>query len=106
MQGHFIHQVYFWLSNPGKEEDHIALVEGLQKLTVIPHILHFHIGIPAATRREVIDSSYAVSWLAIFKTADDQNIYQEHPLHLEFVAACSHLWNKVVVYDSIDGKDH
>jgi hypothetical protein len=78
------------------------LREGLKKLSSIPHLLHFHIGTPATTRRDVIDSSYTFSWLAIFRTAEDQDIYQEHPIHLEFVANCSHLWKKVVVYDSLD----
>jgi hypothetical protein len=103
MQEHFIHQVYFWLANPDNQEDHASLLKGLKNLTSIPNIVHFHIGEPAATRREVIDSSYSLSWLAIFKTAADQDSYQEHTLHLEFVSSCGHLWNKVVVYDSIDG---
>ncbi|MEC7471585.1 MAG: Dabb family protein, partial [Pseudomonadota bacterium] len=27
--------------------------------------------------------------------------YQTHPLHVKFVEQCSHLWSKVVVYDSV-----
>ncbi len=100
LEGKFIHQVYFWLIHPDDHSANDALREGLQKLSAIPEILYFHIGSPAATRREVIDSSYSLSWMAVFSSAKDQDIYQEHPIHLEFVANCSHLWNKVVVYDS------
>ncbi|MCA1758894.1 MAG: Dabb family protein [Bacteroidales bacterium] len=29
-------------------------------------------------------------------------MYQVHPLHVKFVEENSHLWDKVVVYDSVD----
>lgn len=32
------------------------------------------------------------------KTFADQNTYQQHPIHQQFVERCSHLWEKVVVY--------
>ena len=98
----FVHHVYFWLNNPGSEEDLEALLAGLKKLASVETIYQFHIGTPAATRREVIDSSYAASWMVIFKTAEDQGSYQVDPIHLDFVKECSHLWSKVTVYDSID----
>jgi len=98
----FIHHVYFWLKNPGSETDRKALIEGLQKLSDLGLIKTFHIGIPAATRREVIDSSYSVSWLLYFENAADQDSYQTDPVHLKFVAECKHLWEKVIVYDTVD----
>jgi hypothetical protein len=61
-----------------------------------------HIGVPASTRRDVIDSGYSVSWLTLFDDAEGQDTYQTHPIHLEFVETCSSLWEKVVVYDSKD----
>jgi hypothetical protein len=64
-------------------------------------IRDFHIGIPADTHRNVVDRSYDVSWLAVFATAEDQDTYQTHETHLQFVKTCSHLWEKVTVYDSI-----
>lgn len=73
---------------------------GLQQLSVVPQIRTFHIGRPAPTNRSVIDASYSVSWLNIFDTAEDEAVYQQHPLHLAFVAECAHLWERVVVYDS------
>jgi hypothetical protein len=62
----------------------------------------FHIGKPADTNRDVIDRSYAVSWMLVFDNAADQASYQTDPVHLKFIADCSMLWNKVVVYDSVD----
>jgi hypothetical protein len=32
-------------------------------------------------------------------TSHGQRAYQEHPIHQKFVADCSHLWERVVVYD-------
>jgi hypothetical protein len=98
----FVHHVYFWLKNPGSAEDKTKLIEGLQKLSKVSTIKTFHIGQPAATNREVIDRSYAISWLVFFNNAQDQDSYQSDPIHLKFVEECSHLWNKVIVYDSVD----
>lgn len=102
MKNVFVHQVYFWLKNPNSTEDLGKLIEGLKKLSVIKTIRQFHIGKPAGTSRDVIDGSYAVSWLTIFDTRADQDSYQIDPIHLKFVEECSILWNKVIVYDSID----
>jgi len=97
----FIHHVYFWLKNSGDENGRDELINGLKKLSAAAIIRDFHIGIPAATRREVIDSSYAVSWLLLFDNKEDQDSYQTDPMHIKFVEECSHLWQKVVVYDTV-----
>ena len=97
----FVHHVYFWLNNPENKEDLEKLIAGLQSLSKVSEIASFHIGVPAPTNREVIDSSYAVSWLNIFNSEEDEKIYQTHPMHLKFIEDCSPLWRKVIVYDSI-----
>ena len=101
-KGMFIHHVYFWLKNSGSKEDKAKLIDGLKKLSKVKTIKQYYIGQPADTRREVIDSSYDVSWLLFFETAADQDSYQTDPVHLKFVEECSSLWKKVTVYDSID----
>jgi hypothetical protein len=98
----FVHHVYFWLKNPRTKEDLAKLVAGLERLSKVKNIDSFHIGQPAATNREVIDTSYSVSWLIIFRDKAAQDAYQVDPIHLKFVEECSYLWQKVVVYDSID----
>ena len=97
----FVHHVYFWLNNPDSKEDLEQLVAGLHSLTQIKEIKSYHIGIPAATNRAVIDGSYSISWLNIFNSPEDQEKYQNHPIHLAFVENCSSLWQKVQVYDSV-----
>lgn len=100
----FVHHVYFWLKNPGSEADRNKLIEGLQALAKVKPIRMAHIGTPAATNRSVIDRSYAVSWLLFFDNLEDEEIYQKHPEHLKFVENYSHLWEKVIVYDSVGKK--
>ena len=98
----FIHHVYFWLDKTESKDDHAALQAGLQALSKVPSIQQFHIGVPATTNRDVIETTYQFSWLAIFPTKEAQDEYQVDPIHLKFVEECSYLWNKVVVHDSVD----
>lgn len=98
----FVHHVYFWLNNKDSKEDRAALIKGLQGLSKIDYIKLYHIGQPADTNREVIDTSYSVSWLLFFNNKEEEERYQKDPVHLKFVEDCKHLWSKVVVYDSVD----
>lgn len=96
------HQVFFWLKRPGNADDRAKLVAGLKTLSVVPQVRELHVGVPAGTeQRDVVDASFDVSELMLFDTLADQKAYQEHPTHLAFVAACSSLWRKVVVYDTV-----
>lgn len=97
----FVHHVYFWLNNPNSAADKAKLIEGLKKLAKVKTIKEYHIGVPADTNRDVIDSSYAVSWMLVFDDKKAQDSYQEDPIHLDFVKNYSPLWNKVIVYDSV-----
>lgn len=100
----FVHHVYFWLKNPSSEADKTKLLEGLNKLAKVPTIRMVHIGTPASTNRSVIERGYAVSWLCFFDNLEEEEIYQKHPIHLKFVEDYSHLWEKVIVYDSVGPK--
>lgn len=97
----FVHHVYFWLKNTGNEADRAKLMEGLDRLSKVPTIKMVHIGTPASTNRSVIERGYAVSWLCFFNNLEDEEIYQSHPIHLKFIEDYSHLWEKVIVYDSV-----
>jgi hypothetical protein len=98
----FIHHVYFWLAEPHNAEHRRLLIEGLKKLSAASSIQRYHIGRPANTKRDVIDTTYSLSWCLFFDNAADQDSYQVDPIHLRFVAECKHLWKRVQVYDSID----
>jgi hypothetical protein len=100
----FIHHVFFWLKDPSSEQDRQDLLAGLEKLSKVKTIKMFHIGQPANTNRDVIDTSYSLSWMLMFESPVDQDSYQVDPIHLKFVEECQHLWQKVVVYDAVDAK--
>lgn len=98
-----LHHVFFWLKQPGSVSDRKKLVEGLQTLKAIPTIKQLHIGYPASTeKREVVDNSWDVSELMFFDDLAGQKVYQDHPIHQDFVQNYGHLWSKVVVYDAMD----
>jgi hypothetical protein len=98
-----IHHVFFWLKNAGSQADRDLLILGLRTLKTIDAVRQLHIGVPASTeKRDVVDNSYDVSELMFFDSVEDQARYQVHPLHLDFVKTYGHLWEKVVVYDSLD----
>jgi len=98
-----IHQVFFWLKNPGSKEDLEKLLSGLKTLSKIQTVKSIHIGVPADTeKRSVVESSYAASELLFFDDLAGQKTYQDHPIHVDFIKNHSHLWDKVVVYDVIE----
>ena len=97
-----VHHVFFWLKNRDSKEDLNKLLEGLRTLAKIETIRKLHIGVPASTeQRHVVDSSYSASELMFFDDIAGQNVYQDHPIHKKFIENCSHLWEKVIVYDAI-----
>jgi hypothetical protein len=96
-----VHHVYFYMAPDASEADKAALRAGIESLTKIETLQHWHLGVPAPTDRDVIDRGYTYSWLTIFANSEDEAAYQSHPTHLEFIKNCQHLWSKVIVYDSI-----
>ena len=98
-----VHHVFFWLKNPGSTSDRDKIVEGLKTLRKIEAIKELRIGVVASTeKRDVVDNSWAVSELMFFEDLAGQTIYQDHPIHQKFIKDCSHLWDKVIVYDAMD----
>jgi hypothetical protein len=93
----FVHTVFFWLK---EKENHAALHAGILKLADNDLIVSAYVGTPADTHREVIDSSYDFTITFIFKNKADQDSYQVHPQHLEFIDNCAKYWDKVQVYDA------
>ena len=102
MENKFIHHVFFWLKEPVTLATKKEFEKALKELVTIETIIDYHLGIPAKTDREVIDSSYTYSLFTTFKDKKDQDVYQTHPKHLKFIEDCGDLWEKVIVYDSVN----
>lgn len=101
MLNSFVHHVFFWLKEPGNGESVKRFEAALKELVTIESIQHFHLGKPAETRREIIDSSYHYSLLVFFEDKKSHDIYQEHPKHDIFRKVNGELSAKVLIYDSI-----
>lgn len=98
-----VHHVFFWLKNPDSKEDRDKLVAGVKTLAKIETVRELRVGIVADTeKRDVVDKSWAVSELMFFSDLAGQAVYQNHPVHLEFIKNHNHLWEKVIVYDAVD----
>ena len=96
------HHVFFWLKNPSSKEDLARLLKGLATLAQIESVRGAHFGVPASTeKRDVVDNSYSASEILFFDDTVGQKTYQDHPIHKKFVEDCSHLWERVVVYDAM-----
>jgi len=100
--GPFVHMVYIWLKEPDNEAHRKTFIKNTKSfLKEIDEIVSWYVGTPANTPRDVVDNSYSFSILVTFKNRADQDIYQEHEAHVDFVEKTSMLWNRVQVYDSI-----
>jgi hypothetical protein len=98
-----VHHVFFWLKDPSSTADRDKLLAGVKTLKKIETIKFLHVGVPASTeKRDVVDNSWAVSELMFFDNVEDQKIYQDHPIHQQFIKEHSMLWERVVVYDVME----
>lgn len=101
ISGRFIHMVFFWLKDPDKSSS----VKGFMQKTAsflekVEVVKSYHLGTPAGTPREVVDNSYTVCLVVTFDSKEDQDIYQKHQAHVDYVEEAKSLWTKVQVYDS------
>ncbi len=102
MNGKFFHVVFFWLVNEDQKTRGKFLTELRKFVDNVDLIKTKHIGSPADTDRDVIDNTYSFSLILTFESKNDQDLYQEHPVHKKFVENASSLWTKVQVYDSLE----
>ena len=81
----FSHVVIFW-TDPAKSGAADALVAGAERyLAGIPGVVQFHVGKMVPSHRPVVDQSYQVALNLTFNTKQEQDDYQVHPAHVEFV---------------------
>ena len=96
----FVHHVFFWLKPSNTPEENQKFEKSVSTLKEIKSIKQVDIGKPALTDREVIDTTYSYSLLLIFDSLEAHDEYQVDPIHLQFVADSSTLWERVLIYDS------
>lgn len=96
----FSHVVIFW-TKPELPNGPDELIAGAEKyLKPIPGVQHFHVGRMVKSHRDVVDQSYQVALNLVFENKQQQDDYQVHPLHLEFVEKVfKPVCQRAVIYD-------
>lgn len=94
-----VHTVFFWLWKTISDEERRTFENGLDLLTRDPNVRDRRIGIPAATNRPVIDSSYDYAAVLRFDSLEAHDAYQAGATHQVFLETCSRMWSRVQVYD-------
>ena len=96
----FFHVVYFWMNPGSTEAQRKQLVDDCTTyLAKIPTVRQLWAGRPAMTPRDVVDNSYDVGLCVAMDDAAGHDVYQEHPLHKEFIARNKPQWKRVQIYD-------
>ena len=99
----FVHAVYFWMKPGATDAQRTQLTEDAKAyLGKVPGVVKLWAGPPAMTPREVVDNSYAVGLLVALDDSAAHDVYQTHPLHMEFIARNKANWDRVQIYDFID----
>ena len=99
----FIHSVYFWVKPDLPELERKRFIDGLRSLLTIETVQAGHIGVPADTRRAVVDHTYSHALMLMFQDANAHQQYQLDPIHDRFRNECETYWNRVVIYDCLSG---
>ena len=96
-----IHFVIFWLKKDLSVEELTTFENQVLSLENISSVEQLYLGKPASTtKRPVIDDSYDICLTVMLKDIAAHDSYQEDPLHLDFIKKCSHMWEKVKIYDA------
>jgi len=97
-----VHTVYFWIKEGAPAGERGRLLSSCRELLgKVPTVKHFWAGQPAGTpKREVIDASYDVAITVVLEDMKAHDVYQEHPLHKEFISRHKENWKRVQVYDA------
>lgn len=97
----YAHTVYFWFNEPENQEAQKTFETSLQKfLDTSAYAKTSFIGKPPKASRDVVDGSFTYSLIVTFESAEAQQKYQDEAPHKVFIEESSHLWSKVIVYDS------
>lgn len=97
----FVHTVYFWLRPDLTTEQQAQFQAGVQSLLAIESVQQGYWGAPASTDRPIIERGYSAGLIVIFADQEAHDAYQVDPIHDRFREQCSHLWEKVVIYDTV-----
>lgn len=98
----FIHTVYFWLHEGTPDAAREQLIQDCRTLLAqVPTVRQLYAGPAAGTPRDVVDNSYGCGLTVLFDDREGHDVYQDHPLHQDFIERNKAHWQRVQVYDHI-----
>ena len=98
----FTHVVLFWNKPDAPAHAQQQIIDDARRLLgAIPNVVTLRAGPTAGTPRDVVDNSYSVGLLVVLTDSAAHDVYQTHPLHLEFIARNKPFWARVQVYDFV-----
>lgn len=96
----FVHTVFFWMKEDAPAGAAESTIQDCREiLSRCPTVRQLYVGAPAMTPRDVVDNSYQCGLTILFDSRDDQDAYQDDPLHHEFIMRNRDNWKRVQVYD-------
>ena len=96
------HYVLFWLTEGLNEQEVNEFTVFFEMLRTISTVKSLRYGRPAQTnQRGVVDNSFTYNLIVTFENLHDIGIYEAHPVHLTAIEQYGHLWEKVIVHDSV-----
>lgn len=94
------HIVLFWLKEGTSEEEQESLRKDCDRLLgAIETVRDIRVGLPANTYRDIVERGYDLAIVVTFDDLEGHDIYQDHPIHEEFIKAHVEHWEKVQVVD-------
>jgi len=96
-----LHSVYFYFKPETALETIVTQQDVIKNdFRSIDSIDQLMVGGPEGIIRDVVDNTYGTSLHAVVADRGALQAYQEHPIHLEFLARFKSNWSAVKIYDT------
>ena len=97
-----MHLVHFWLADGLTDAEKKDFLKGVWSLEGIPTVKRMFVGPAASTpSRGVVDNTFDYALIVYFDDVAGHDVYQEHPIHLKFVAEHEAKFKTVEVKDNV-----
>jgi len=97
-----MHLVHCWLADGLTDAEKKDFLKGVWSLEGIPTVKRMFVGPAASTpSRGVVDNTFDYALIVYFDDVAGHDVYQEHPIHLKFVAEHEAKFKTVEVKDNV-----
>jgi len=95
----FVHTVLFFLRPELSDAERSEFEAALDALGTCPQLKSYTWGKPVPSPRPVVIGGYDYAINCLFDTKEEQDAYQDDPIHHKFIEESKDKWTKVEVYD-------